>query len=98
MLKKLPTLLTDEDAERFVDEADLSEYDLSGGFRMRLFKRGDAEQPAAEQRPQTPANTVVLTLSKEELDQAIEAAWEARQPLGLYLSQVVRDFLNRKAA
>ncbi|MEZ5863310.1 MAG: CopG family antitoxin [Geminicoccaceae bacterium] len=29
-LKKLPPLLSDADAERFVDEADLSEYDLSG--------------------------------------------------------------------
>jgi len=28
-LKPLPTLTSDEDAERFVDEADLSEYDLS---------------------------------------------------------------------
>lgn len=28
-LKPLPRLETDEDAERFVDEADLSEYDLS---------------------------------------------------------------------
>jgi len=29
-LKPLPVLKTDEEAERFVDEADLSEYDLSG--------------------------------------------------------------------
>ncbi len=29
-LKPLPRLETDEDAKRFVDEADLSEYDLSG--------------------------------------------------------------------
>ena len=36
-LKKLPVLLTDEDAERFVDEADLSEYDLSG-FRPMTFE------------------------------------------------------------
>ena len=28
-LKKLPALLTDEEAEKFTDEADLSEYDLS---------------------------------------------------------------------
>ena len=28
--KPLPVLQTDEDAERFVDEADLTEYDLSG--------------------------------------------------------------------
>lgn len=29
-LKAFPVFETDEDAERFVDEADLSEYDLSG--------------------------------------------------------------------
>ena len=29
-LKTLPPLLSDEAAERFTDEADLSEYDLSG--------------------------------------------------------------------
>ena len=34
--KKLPALLTDEAAERFVDEADLSEYDLSGFKPMRF--------------------------------------------------------------
>lgn len=35
-LKKLPHLLTDEEAERFTDEADLSEYDLSGFKPMRF--------------------------------------------------------------
>jgi predicted DNA binding CopG/RHH family protein len=35
-LKKFPVLLTDEDAERFVDEADLSEYDFSGFKRMKF--------------------------------------------------------------
>ena len=29
-LKRLPVLLTDSDAEQFTDEADLTEYDLSG--------------------------------------------------------------------
>ena len=29
MLKKLPTLTSDEDAEAFLDSADLSEYNLS---------------------------------------------------------------------
>ena len=29
MLKKLPTLTSDEEAEAFLDSADLSEYDLS---------------------------------------------------------------------
>lgn len=36
-LKPLPVLRTDEEAERFVDEADLTEYDLSG-FRPAHFE------------------------------------------------------------
>ena len=36
-LKKMPALLTDEEAEKFVDEADLSEYDLSG-FKPVTFE------------------------------------------------------------
>lgn len=35
--KPLPRLTTDEEAERFVDEADLSEYDLSG-FKPMQFE------------------------------------------------------------
>jgi predicted DNA binding CopG/RHH family protein len=31
MKKTIPTFRTDEEAERFVEAADLSEYDLSGG-------------------------------------------------------------------
>lgn len=38
-LKKFPVLLTDEDAERFVDEADLSEYDFSGFKPMKFEQR-----------------------------------------------------------
>jgi predicted DNA binding CopG/RHH family protein len=34
--KKLPTFRSDAEAERFVDEADLSEYDLSGGKLVRF--------------------------------------------------------------
>lgn len=35
-LKKLPTLRSDAEAEKFVDEADLSKYDLSGGRLVRF--------------------------------------------------------------
>ena len=35
-LKRMPALLTDEDAERFIDTADLSEFDLSGFKPMRF--------------------------------------------------------------
>ena len=37
--EKLPVLLTDEEAERFIDTADLSEFDLSGFKPMRLSSR-----------------------------------------------------------
>jgi predicted DNA binding CopG/RHH family protein len=36
MKKTIPTFKTDEEAEAFVDTADLSEYDLSGGQVMRF--------------------------------------------------------------
>jgi CopG antitoxin of type II toxin-antitoxin system len=41
-LKKLPVLMTDEEAERFIAEEDLSEYDLSGfrGMKFELAKKG----------------------------------------------------------
>lgn len=35
-LKKLRTFKSDRDAERFVDRADLSQFDLSGGVRFEL--------------------------------------------------------------
>lgn len=35
-LKPLPELSSDEDAERFVEEANLTEYDLSGFSPMRF--------------------------------------------------------------
>ena len=35
-LKKLPALKTDEEAERFVETADLSQYDLSGMVPVRF--------------------------------------------------------------
>lgn len=42
-LKKLPVLKTDEEAEHFVEEADLSEYDLSGFKPARFeFEKKDA--------------------------------------------------------
>jgi predicted DNA binding CopG/RHH family protein len=36
MKKTIPSFKTDEEAEQFVDTADLSEYDLSGGEIVRF--------------------------------------------------------------
>ncbi len=43
MKKTIPTFKTDEEAEAFVDTADLSEYDLSGHFvKFELRKKDRA--------------------------------------------------------
>lgn len=43
MKKKIPTFNTDKEAERFVETADLSEYDLSGARPARFeFEKKDA--------------------------------------------------------
>jgi len=38
-IKKIPTFKSDREAERFVDEADLSQYDLSGGEFVRFERK-----------------------------------------------------------
>jgi predicted DNA binding CopG/RHH family protein len=42
MKKKIPAFKSDEEAERFVDTADLTDYDLSGAkpVRFEFEKRG----------------------------------------------------------
>jgi predicted DNA binding CopG/RHH family protein len=41
MKKTIPTIRTDETAERFIDTADLSKYDLSGRFVQFELKPWD---------------------------------------------------------
>lgn len=44
MQKKIPTFETDEEAERFVDTADLTQYDLSGAKPVQFeFERKGAQ-------------------------------------------------------
>jgi predicted DNA binding CopG/RHH family protein len=43
MKRKIPTFESDEEAERFTDAADLSDYDLSGAKPVRFeFEKKDA--------------------------------------------------------
>ncbi|MHA1538217.1 MAG: CopG family antitoxin [Alphaproteobacteria bacterium] len=43
MKKKIPSFKSDRQAERFVDTADLSDYDLSGAVPVRFeFEKKDA--------------------------------------------------------
>jgi len=42
--KPLPEFKTDEEAEQFIDEADLTDYDLSGGRTVRFeFRKKTAQ-------------------------------------------------------
>ena len=42
--KPLPVLKTDADAEKFVTEADLAEFDLSGGRKVRFEFEAKSKQ------------------------------------------------------
>ena len=55
-LKQLPPLLSDEEAEKFTDEADLSEYDLSGFEPVRFeYLNKDARMEVRLPRDQLAA-------------------------------------------
>jgi predicted DNA binding CopG/RHH family protein len=51
MKKKIPTFKTDEEAEDFVANADLTEYDLSGMVPMRFELRNKKSSSLASKRP-----------------------------------------------
>ena len=82
--KKLPVLLTDEDAERFVDEADLSEYDLSG-FKPVHFEFAPKDK------------SVTLRMPEALLD-AVKAKAEAQGvPYQRFIRAVLEDVVNTPA-
>ncbi len=58
--KPLPLLLTEEEAEHFVDTADLSEYDLSGGRVMRF----EFEEKASQLNMRMPSRLLDALKSK----------------------------------
>jgi len=57
MKKKIPVFKTDEEVEAFIENADLSEYDLSEfkPFRFELIHKQaeDGEDPASRPPPST---------------------------------------------
>jgi len=85
MKKKFPVLKSDEDAERFVETADLSEYDFSG------FKRVHFElQPKTER--------VNMRLPKSLLDAARAKAAEEGIPYQRLIRRALERELALKAA
>lgn len=60
--EKLPVLRTDEEAERFIDTADLSEYDLSGFKPMRF----EFERKASRVNMRLPASLLEAVKQRAE--------------------------------
>ena len=81
-LKKLPTFRNDREAEEFVDRADLSEYDLSGGEFVRF-----------EMKPKD--KSVNLRLPSELLETVRKRAKRAGMPyqrfIRMALERAVRE-------
>jgi predicted DNA binding CopG/RHH family protein len=81
-LKKLPALRSDEAAEKFVDSADLSQYDLSGMVRLRF-----------EFLPKT--ERVNLRLPENLLSAVRERAAEAGMPYQRYIRLLLEHAVGK---
>ncbi len=81
MKKPLPTLTTDEEAEAFVANSDLTEYDLSG-MRMVRFEF----QPKSER--------VNMRLPRPLLDAVKEAATKAGIPYQRFIRQALETAVH----
>jgi predicted DNA binding CopG/RHH family protein len=79
MRKPLPEFKTDDEAERFVAEADLTEYDLSG-MRMVRFEFEPKSERVNMRLPKSLLDAVKATAAKAGIPyqrfirQALEAA------------------------
>lgn len=82
MKKPLPELRTDEEADKFVAEADLTEYDLSGLRPVRF-----EFQPKSER--------VNLRIPKGLLDAVKAAAASAGIPYQRYIRQTLETAVHR---
>jgi predicted DNA binding CopG/RHH family protein len=81
MKKKIPTFKTDEEAEKFVATADLSDYDLSGAQLVRFeLKRKD--------------KSVNLRLPEDLLDAVRSKAERAGMPYQRFIRLALERAVN----
>ena len=85
MKKKLPRLKSDKAAERFVERADLTEYDLSE-MRPTRFEF----QPKSER--------VNMRLPRQLLDAVRASAAKAGVPYQRFIRQALENAVHRKRA
>jgi predicted DNA binding CopG/RHH family protein len=88
--KPIPRFNTDEEAEHFIETADLSEYDLSG-FRPANFVIHDKSARVNMRMPRSLFNSLKIAAIEEQipyqrlmrdlLAQGLEARAEARKPV-----------------
>lgn len=83
--KPLPTLDSDEAAERFVDEADLSEYDLSGARPYRFMFRDDLQE------------RIAVSLNRSTVHRAEQVAKSRSEPLEEFLDGLIERALEPSA-
>jgi predicted DNA binding CopG/RHH family protein len=81
MKKTIPTFKTDQEAEDFVDTADLSDYDLSGQFVKFELKRKD--------------KTVSLRLPERLLDEVRSHAEKAGMPYQRFMRLAIERALHQ---
>jgi len=82
MKKKIPTFKTDKAAEAFVDTADLTEYDLSGGKLVRF----EFEKKAAR---------VNMRLPETLLDAVKESAKARGIPYQRFIREALEHAIRR---
>lgn len=85
MKRKLPSFKSDMEAEEFVDQADLTQYDLS---EMRSM--GFEFQPKSER--------VNMRLPRQLLDAVRASAARAGVPYQRFIRQALEDAVQRKRA
>ena len=81
-LKKIPTFKSDSEAEAFVDKADLSQYDLSGGEFVRF-----------EMKPKD--KSVNLRLPGQLLDAVRSRAKRAGVPYQRYIRMALEQAVRK---
>lgn len=82
MRKTIPSFKTDEEAEAFVDSADLSEYDLSGGTPVRF----EFEPKSAH---------INMRVPKPLLDAVKERARRRGVPYTRFIRQIIEEAISR---
>lgn len=82
MRKTIPSFETDKEAEDFVDSADLSQYDLSGGTPVRF----EFEPKSAH---------INMRVPKPLLDAVKERARRRGMPYTRFIRQIIEEAMSR---